>query len=705
MLFIILGLSFLEIITGYVLENGIPLTTKSYKSDFFYDIKENNTNKILNGSAHINYKVYILNTNNYFSMYEITGHDKYYENGYSRIHLKFNQTEKKLSFNFSFIPKSKKSTAVCFNFDITVLVFNITITVNEIGKILILENGISQNITNLLKGQFYYILISTYTYPKNFKNANITLSMNYNPKKPFEYLTIYEHNSLDSNLKYTLEIDNQVSFNKVEDKYLIKIPYIISLPDSDYISFKIIPEHNIDYINAKVDNGGNFTYISYKNTKFSNLTKGYNYGYYMNAREKQLAKFNITINYMKNIPFEYINILETSETSTILKKTKENVKSKYKKINDTYVIFFEYNLSFYKAKLISLDIALKYDIENLTLYKEIDGGAIDCKNDNLFELRPTVGYPFYLYIKAKERQIVSVEGLVMEAYNTRIINDIYLYEFLYRNSSSYNYYQKISDIKIDFPYKIKNVTTNYIALYFVQVSTFSPIHVKLTVSNGVFDCINGTNQEYNDLRKYNNYYFYINATVNKYVSIKISMEEKYRNSLKYMTIYEYPERYNYNDILQETSEKIIIRSSKNEVFSYTSYKVISNLTNFVCFRIYPDEKAKYNILVNVKNYNDSSSEVPEDKDDDKPESDDSKSKSENNTDSGENKSKSEENKSDDSSLGTTTLVMIILGSIIFIIIIIFIVLFILKKSNKLKSSDIINMEYSPIQNAQQNELK
>ena len=69
MLFIILGLSFLEIITGYVLENGIPLTTKSYENDFFYDIKENNTNKILNGSAHINYKVYILNTNNYFSMW------------------------------------------------------------------------------------------------------------------------------------------------------------------------------------------------------------------------------------------------------------------------------------------------------------------------------------------------------------------------------------------------------------------------------------------------------------------------------------------------------------------------------------------------------------------------------------------------------------------------------------------------------------
>ena len=39
------------------------------------------------------------------------------------------------------------------------MVFNVTLTVNEIGRILILENGISQNFTDLLMGQFYYVLI------------------------------------------------------------------------------------------------------------------------------------------------------------------------------------------------------------------------------------------------------------------------------------------------------------------------------------------------------------------------------------------------------------------------------------------------------------------------------------------------------------------------------------------------------------------
>ncbi len=49
MLVIILGLSFLEIITCYVLENGVPFTTDSYNEDFYYDIKKNKAYKILKG--------------------------------------------------------------------------------------------------------------------------------------------------------------------------------------------------------------------------------------------------------------------------------------------------------------------------------------------------------------------------------------------------------------------------------------------------------------------------------------------------------------------------------------------------------------------------------------------------------------------------------------------------------------------------------
>ena len=67
--------------------------------------------------------------------------------------------------------------------------------------------------------------------------------------------------------------------------------------------------------------------------------------------------------------------------------------------------------------------------------------------------------------------------------NRRIINEIYFYEFLYRNSSSYHYYEKFTSLDKYFSYKVKNETTNYIALYFVQVNTLTPLHLGLTVKD------------------------------------------------------------------------------------------------------------------------------------------------------------------------------------------------------------------------------
>ena len=606
----------MKLLYGYDLKNGVPFSTTSLDKSFFYDIKQNNTNRILNGSVLISYYVVIPRSINYFYMAETTGHSETTDNGNKIIALNFKGGEDILAFNFTFIPTSEKSNAVRFNFNIqTFLIYGITITVNEIGSILILENGISQSITNLVMGQFYYFLIPI----QNSKNVNISLSMNYNTKQPFKDLTICEHNYVISQLIYKIEHVNPISFNKVEDKYIINFPYVISLTYSKYISFKIIPQYNIDYINAKIDIGGKITYINSKNTQFSNLISGFNYGFFMEAKEKQIAKFNFTLNYKKNKPFEYINILEISKSNKILKNTNENIKSKYMKINDTYVISLEYNISSDNTDLISLDLALKYDIENLNLYKEINGGAFDCINGRSNEIYPAVGYPYYLYIKAKEKQKVKVEGLTMRLItNKTIINEIYVYESTYRNSSSYNCYQKISDLH-DFPYEVKNVTTNYIALYFVQENILpSPIYVKLRVEDDTFDCINGIKKEYRNLLHDNNYYFYINAISNQYVSINITMDEIYKNSLEYMTIYEYSKRQQ-SDILKETQQNIIINSSNYIAFTYNSYKVISNFTNFVCFKIHTKDRAHISVQIFVKDFNDSYSGNPGDKVDDKSE--------------------------------------------------------------------------------------
>ena len=107
MLFIIFGLSLFEIITGYDLKNGVPFSTTSLDKSFFYDIKQNNTNRILNGSVLISYNVVIPRSINYFYMAETTGHSETTDNGNKIIALNFKGGEDILAFNFTFIHKRK----------------------------------------------------------------------------------------------------------------------------------------------------------------------------------------------------------------------------------------------------------------------------------------------------------------------------------------------------------------------------------------------------------------------------------------------------------------------------------------------------------------------------------------------------------------------------------------------------------------------
>ena len=100
----------------------------------------------------------------------------------------------------------------------------------------------------------------------------------------------------------------------------------------------------------------------------------------------------------------------------------------------------------------------------------------------------------------------------------------------------------------------------------------------------------------------NDYYFFINATMNKYVIIEISMNNnKINEYLDYIQIYEYSERYNI-DFLKEEKTNIIMKESGNNTFSVNTYKVISNFTNTVCVKINPKIDTIFNIQINVTDY-------------------------------------------------------------------------------------------------------
>ena len=438
MLFLILGLSLFDIFLAAIisLEKGVPYTTYQ-KGYFFIDASQN---QVISGSVHINYKVSFYHPFNYFIIAETGGLETSSSYKTSKISIDFKQNETELSFNFSHMASDKRTYKLRFNFDIQMLsTYNFTITVDHVSNCFQLSNGITQNFTNLTAGLSYIFYIET-TNTESHKNVNISLSMDSYPNS----LYIYEYKSIDylrSPSQYLKKSSYDISINKDEEDYKIFIPYVISLYDTKYVSFQIKSQYDIDYLFVKIDLGGAFKTIINNNYKYSNLIAGNNYDYYFEIKEKQLAKIFLTINSTENIPFEYINISEYTNNKNSINNFKvENVTDKYNKENDLYIVSIEYFSPFYNTSFLSLGILPKYNINNISIKREIGGGVIICSNSHEKRIDHKPGYPYYLYINAAYRQTIIFRLINYIALNdelTRGIKSISIYEYSYRNSSSH----------------------------------------------------------------------------------------------------------------------------------------------------------------------------------------------------------------------------------------------------------------------------
>jgi hypothetical protein len=408
MLFIILSLSLLGILNA----DNIHLTKGVTFNQIGRDLTDGNNNKyyieasknqLLNGTISLNYVVFYDNTIVYFYICEANDFGIYISQKSKTNSFKFKKNETDYSFNFTYSPSSDRTSRVYFYFEIYLTIFNeLNITVDVNGDSFDLLNGIPSNFYNLSAEYPYYFNILFRDI--KIKNANLSLSLDYNPIKPFKSLFVYEYSS-----KFTNEKNIPISYEKVNDKDIIFLPYIISSQNIYSIAFKIVPEYNIDNIWAKITLGGGLYDIDKSNPEnISNITAGNNYYFYLQVKEKQLVKIDLKMNYMKNIPFDYINISEYINKEIINKNTTQDIKLKYKNINDEYIISFQYSIFFYNTNYISFDILPKYDIDYITINAEIEGGAINCTNGVNCKLNILPEYPYYLFIKAKEKQKLNI---------------------------------------------------------------------------------------------------------------------------------------------------------------------------------------------------------------------------------------------------------------------------------------------------------
>ena len=115
-----------------------------------------------------------------------------------------------------------------------------------------LSNGVTQNITNLKPGMFYFFFLKA----SYLQTASISLAMNYMSTKPFEYSYIYEYSRTSSSIHFGPS-SLYITTTKKENELTSSFRHLIKYYDIQYFILNLTPNKNMNYIviNINVEGG------------------------------------------------------------------------------------------------------------------------------------------------------------------------------------------------------------------------------------------------------------------------------------------------------------------------------------------------------------------------------------------------------------------------------------------------------------------
>ena len=232
-----------------------------------------------------------------------------------------------------------------------------------------LTNGISKYCYDILEvGNTY----SFYVQVKQFQNATFQIYKQIEDLG-IEYISVSEYSSRN-NKKPDAEQNLTVYLNCVKnDNSYAMSSYIVSLPNTNYIAFKVIPKRQLNYFYARVDViNGLFDLTSGEAKKISNVFPGDTYIFYIRAYEQQNINITLTTDYINDNPFNTVMIYQYEyKNETIHETTKATLQPIYKKnSNNQLISFYSYLTSsddryeFYQTNY----LALKVDTTNISYF-------------------------------------------------------------------------------------------------------------------------------------------------------------------------------------------------------------------------------------------------------------------------------------------------------------------------------------------------
>ena len=305
-----------------------------------------------------------------------------------------------------------------FNIDYLISKYNIA------GGSYELLNGTQLNITKLISNNDYYLL----TLAAQFQTAIISLTTNYMDNTPLSYVYINEIDirNANKNNKYNYRAINMTNENNA---LITSFTYLLNESiSSNYISIKITPTYDIDFMTAKIDIINSKIYLSYRSEeKIYNLKSGIKY--YIIILNREEVNLNLIMNKMKNYPFSQVTVYESTKAFPSPEMKRVIIDNlEFKKKNNEMQVSIKVKSLFYSHVNIYVEIKPIYDIEYLIAKDYVEGYSSSSNDSEKKKL--TIAFLIILFL------IVIIICIInkIRKYKDKVQNDISQMQPLHPNN-------------------------------------------------------------------------------------------------------------------------------------------------------------------------------------------------------------------------------------------------------------------------------
>ena len=438
-------------------------------------------------------------------------------------------------------------------------------------------------------------------YIKSLQNQevifNFYLENSYKRYNIIQEVFFYEY--LNRNSKDTLYEKKVIIEKKKVNSYFYCIPYKVNNSETNYVAleFKLDDTH-IPNMEVKAEVLNNKYNISSGEPKIINdVMPGGIYAFYIPVKEEQIVYINFTTNKVQYPPIfnsfitEYDSFndpIHTSNNQKIYFTTElfENQTI----LKSSYIVSVDGNKYGQRSFFVRLEIdvtSLDYFMIEMNVFTK-EFNLTEGVEHTFYDLK--AGYFYYFFLEATIKQTLRI-NMNMNNMTNLPFSEIYIYELtanketLIKEKENILFYGNDTQLTISpIFYQIKKLFTYYKALRIQTSYDIEYLKILIETDGKTFALKEGESNIFYNLRKGNNYYFYLNGGYLNFVTINITLNDLNVEALTDLYIFESK---NKETIYERTSQSISFSNINNTLVATNLYRIKNSQTSEISLKLSP----------------------------------------------------------------------------------------------------------------------